>query len=43
MDHFGPAWKTFPATDRYDPTRLWLASAFIALSEGRGGVKAKNE
>ena len=26
MDHFGPAWPSFPATDQYDPTRLWLVS-----------------
>jgi hypothetical protein len=31
MDHFGPAWPSFPATDRYDPTRLWLALTSMAL------------
>lgn len=31
MDHFGPAWPSFPATDRYDPTRLWLVCVSIAL------------
>jgi hypothetical protein len=31
MDHFGPAWHTFPATDRYDPLRLWLVATTIAL------------
>ena len=34
MDHFGPAWRSFPATDRYDPTRLWLSCVSIALREG---------
>ena len=31
MDHFGPAWPSFPATDRYDPTRLWLVCISMAL------------
>ena len=31
MDHFGPAWPSFPATDRYDPLRLWLVATCIAL------------
>ena len=34
MDHFGPAWGSFPATDRYDPTRLWLACVSLALRFG---------
>ena len=34
MDHFGPAWGTFPATDRYDPTRLWLSCVSLALRFG---------
>ena len=34
MDHFGPAWGSFPATDRYDPTRLWLACISLALRFG---------
>eukprot|EP00965_Chrysotila_dentata_P171245 5651144-Pleurochrysis_carterae.AAC.3 len=33
MDHFGPAWPSFPATDKYDPTRLWLVCTALALSE----------
>ena len=39
MDHFGPAWGTFPATDRYDPARLWLSLVSLALRFGgpRGG------
>ncbi len=32
MDHFGPAWPSFPATDQYDPTRLWLVSTSLALT-----------
>jgi len=31
MDHFGPAWKGFPATDGYDPTKVWLVCTSIAL------------
>ena len=31
MDHFGPAWSSFPATDSYDPTRLWLTCVSLAL------------
>jgi hypothetical protein len=34
MDHFVPAWGSFPATDRYDPTRLWLACISLALRFG---------
>ena len=34
MDHFGPAWPSFPATDRYDPTRLWLTCVSLALRHG---------
>ena len=34
MDHFGPAWGSFPATDKYDPTRLWLACVSLALRFG---------
>ena len=34
MDHFGPAWPSFPATDRYDPARLWLACVSLALRHG---------
>jgi len=34
MDHFGPAWGSFPATDRYDPTRLWLTCVSLALRFG---------
>ena len=34
MDHFGPAWGSFPATDRYDPTRLWLSCISLALRFG---------
>ena len=34
MDHFGPAWGSFPATDRYDPTRLWLACVSLCLRFG---------
>ena len=37
MDHFGPAWGSFPATDRYDPARLWLSCISLALC---GGPKA---
>ena len=37
MDHFGPAWGSFPATDRYDPTRLWLSCISLALRFGGGG------
>jgi triacylglycerol lipase len=35
MDHFGPAWGTFPATDRYDPARLWLSCVSLALRFGQ--------
>jgi hypothetical protein len=38
MDHFGPAWRSFPATDPHDPTRLWLACASIAMCEGEAQV-----
>ena len=31
-DSFGPAWPSFPATDQYDPTRLWLVSTSLALT-----------
>lgn len=34
MDHFGPAWGSFPATDSYDPARLWLACISLALRRG---------
>jgi triacylglycerol lipase len=34
MDHCGPAWGSFPATDRYDPTRLWLACVSLTLRSG---------
>jgi len=34
LDHFGPAWASFPATDRYDPARMWLASLSLALCNG---------
>jgi hypothetical protein len=33
MDHFGPAWRSFPATDRYDPSRLWLCCVSMALCD----------
>ena len=33
MDHFGPAWRSLPATDPYDPARLWLTCASIAMCE----------
>eukprot|EP00308_Calcidiscus_leptoporus_P024380 CAMPEP_0119374074 /NCGR_PEP_ID=MMETSP1334-20130426/28824_1 /TAXON_ID=127549 /ORGANISM="Calcidiscus leptoporus, Strain RCC1130" /LENGTH=602 /DNA_ID=CAMNT_0007392025 /DNA_START=72 /DNA_END=1880 /DNA_ORIENTATION=- len=33
MDHFGPAWTAFPATDRYEPTRLWLVCTCLALNQ----------
>jgi hypothetical protein len=29
-----PAWGSFPATDRYDPTRLWLTCVSLALRFG---------
>mmetsp|Transcript_10384 Transcript_10384/g.31943 ORF Transcript_10384/g.31943 Transcript_10384/m.31943 type:complete len:174 (+) Transcript_10384:1734-2255(+) len=32
MDHFGPGWPSFPATDRYDPARLWLLATSLALT-----------
>ena len=35
MDHFGPAWPSFPATDRYDPPRLWRVRASMAPRFGR--------
>ena len=38
LDHFGPAWRSFPATDTYDPTRLWLVCASIAMCEGEAQV-----
>lgn len=31
MDHFGPAWGSFPATDPYDPARLYLSLLAVAL------------
>ena len=34
MDHFGPAWSAFPATDSYDPARLWLVCVSLALCDG---------
>jgi hypothetical protein len=40
MDHFGPAWGQFPATDSYDPTRLWLTCVSLALCEGTAAMKA---
>tara|TARA_B110001452_G_scaffold17662_1_gene14356 strand:+ start:198 stop:1637 length:1440 start_codon:yes stop_codon:yes gene_type:complete len=33
MDHFGPAWRSMPATDTYDPTRLWLTCVSVAIGE----------
>jgi len=39
MDHFGPAWPSFPATDRYDPARLWLTCVSIALRNGGAPYK----
>ena len=33
MDHFGPAWRSMPATDVWDPTRLWLACVSVAIGE----------
>ena len=27
----GPAWPSFPATDQYDPARLWLTCVSLAL------------
>eukprot|EP00962_Isochrysis_galbana_P005702 scaffold1534_cov122-Isochrysis_galbana.AAC.2 len=35
MDHFGPGWPSFPATDRYDPARLWLLATSLALTTPR--------
>jgi hypothetical protein len=32
MDHFGPAWPAFPATDHYDPARLWLVCISMTLT-----------
>ena len=42
MDHFGPAWSSFPATDRYDPARLWLSCVSLVLrgSGGKGAGRA---
>ena len=31
MDHFGPGWRLFPASDPYDPARLCLALTRLAL------------
>lgn len=31
MDHFGPGWRLFPASDGYDPARLCLALTRLAL------------
>ncbi len=38
MDHFGPAGGGFPATDPYDPTRLWLVCISMALRFGTKGT-----
>ena len=32
VEAIGPAWPSFPATDQYDPTRLWLVSTSLALT-----------
>jgi len=39
MDHFGPAWPSFPATDPYDPTRLWLVTISMALRFGSAAAR----
>lgn len=41
MDHFGPAWSSFPATDKYEPTRFWLCCIALALSEGGQSTAGK--
>jgi hypothetical protein len=33
----GPAWRSFPATDSYDPARLWLVCVSLAM---RGGARS---
>ena len=34
MDHFGPAYRSFPASDPYDPARLCLSLTAVALEKG---------
>ena len=43
MDHFGPAWRSFPATDRYDPSWLWLCCVSMALCETAASEAAQSE
>lgn len=39
MDHYGPAWNAFPATDRYDKTHVCLALISMALEIGMGQAR----
>eukprot|EP00940_MAST-03C_sp_MAST-3C-sp2_P001475 g1475.t1 len=41
MDHFGPAYRSFPASDPYDPARLCLALTALALEKKKATQSKK--